>query len=97
MKKKLQTTAVFFSALLLVLVSVLVQPVTAAPLSALQNPGTTGLAAWWTLGETNGERADSLGISNLADIGAVSYASGLVVGNAADFELDNSQLLSAGR
>jgi len=93
MKTKIRTIIFFFLVLLLALVSTLVKPVTAAPLSAIQNPGTADLAAWWALDETSGERADSLGISNLADNSAVGYSSGLVA-NAADFETDNPQSLS---
>jgi hypothetical protein len=93
MKTRLRTTLVLFSILPLILVSLLAHPVTAAPFSAPQNPGTSGLAAWWTLNETSGTRVDSLGISNLVEEGGVSYASGMI-SNAADFELDNAQRLS---
>jgi len=92
MKTKLRTTAAFLAVLILSLISTLARPVTAAPFSA-QNPGTADLAAWWTLDEIIGERADSLAASNLADNGAVGYSSGLI-GNSADLESDSTQFLS---
>lgn len=56
-------------------------------------PNISNLISWWTLDETSGTRYDSHGSSDLADINTVGYATGLK-GNAADFELSNSEYLS---
>lgn len=57
------------------------------------NPGTTNLAAWWSLNETSGNRLDSHGANHLTPGGSVSYAAGKV-GNAADFEATTLDYLS---
>lgn len=55
---------------------------------------TDNLSVFYNLDETSGSRADSLGIYNLTDNNTVLYATG-IIGNAADFEKDNSEYLSA--
>jgi hypothetical protein len=54
---------------------------------------TTSLIAYWELGEASGNRADSHGSNTLADNNTVTQAAGKV-GNAADFERDNTEYLS---
>jgi len=55
---------------------------------------TTDLVAHWNLDETSGARADSTANNNdLTDNNTVLYGAG-VIGNAADFELTNSESLS---
>ena len=56
------------------------------------NPEDVNLISWWELNEESGERADSHGVNNLSDINTVLFAAGKV-GNAADFELTNSEEL----
>lgn len=55
---------------------------------------TDNLVSYWTLDETSGTRADSHGSNDLADNNTVGYAAGKL-NNAADFERDNSEYLSA--
>jgi RHS repeat-associated protein len=57
------------------------------------SPGTTGLAAWWSMDETAGTRYDSYGGNHLTDNNTVSYAAGLR-GNAASFVRANLEFLS---
>lgn len=57
------------------------------------NPGTTNLAAWWSLNETSGTRNDSHGTNHLTVGGSTSYAAGLV-GNAVDLEAATLDYLS---
>ncbi len=59
---------------------------------ASSNPGKLSLEAWWSLDEESGTRVDSHGANDLADNATVLYAAGKV-GNAADFELSNSEYL----
>lgn len=73
----------------LVLVALVVQVAHARPLLAL----TTSLSGYWTLNETSGVRADSLGTSNLSDNNTVGATTG-VLGNAARFVAVNSEYLS---
>jgi len=56
------------------------------------NPGTGGLAAWWSLNETSGTRNDSHSTNHLTDNNTVGYAAGKQ-GNAANLELNNSEFL----
>jgi len=51
------------------------------------------LISWWSLDETSGNRADSHGSNTLTDINTVLYDTGKV-GNAAKFEVANSEYLS---
>jgi RHS repeat-associated protein len=57
------------------------------------NPGTTGLAAWWSLDETSGTRQDSYGTNDLTDNNTVGYGQG-VQGNAASVAPANLERLS---
>jgi len=66
------------------------------------NPGVSGLAAWWSLNETLGQRNDSQGANHLSPTGKLGYAVGRQ-GNAASFNpaypsvlthADNTQLRS---
>lgn len=57
------------------------------------SPGVANLVSWWPLNEQSGNRADAHGASTLTDNNTVLYAAGLV-GNAADFERDNTESLS---
>ncbi|NOT05220.1 MAG: DUF11 domain-containing protein [Anaerolineales bacterium] len=61
--------------------------------SALPNPGTTGLVAWWSLNETSGTRNDSFGSNTLTDNNTVTSTTGKK-GNAAQFTWTNSEWLS---
>lgn len=54
---------------------------------------TDNLVAYWTLDESSGNRADSVGSSTLTDNNTVLAATGKQ-GNGADFERDNSEYLS---
>ena len=54
---------------------------------------TNGLVAHWKMNETSGTRADSHGTSPLLNNGTVTSATGKL-GNAADFELADSDYLS---
>jgi len=56
------------------------------------NPTKANLISWWKLDETSGTRYDAHGSNNLSDINTVGYATGKK-GNAADFELSNSEHL----
>jgi RHS repeat-associated protein len=67
---------------------------------ATNDPGTSGLAAKWSLDETSGQRSDSQGFSHVSPSNTVEYALGRN-GNAASFSsttpgvlthTDNSQL-----
>jgi RHS repeat-associated protein len=61
--------------------------------SAVQNnPGTHGLAAWWTLNESSGTRNDSYGANHLTDYNTVGSTTGKK-SNAADFEKDTLEYL----
>jgi Concanavalin A-like lectin/glucanases superfamily len=53
----------------------------------------TNLQAFWELGEASGTRNDSHGTNHLTDNNTVSSTTGKV-GNAADFERDNTEYLS---
>ncbi len=53
----------------------------------------TSLISWWPLDEESGIRYDAHGTNHLTDNNTVGYAAGKV-GNAADFEKDNSESLS---
>jgi hypothetical protein len=53
----------------------------------------SGIVSYWPLDETSGTRADSLGTNHLSNNNGVGSAPG-VVGNAGDFERDNSSFLS---
>ena len=55
--------------------------------------GTTDLISWWSMDETSGTRNDSHGTNHLTDNNSVLYGTGKQ-GNAADFELSNSEYLS---
>jgi len=57
------------------------------------SPFLTNLAAYWKLDEASGTRADSLGVSNLADTGGVAQSVGKVA-SAAHFTRASSQLLN---
>ena len=57
------------------------------------NPGTSGLAAWWSLNETSGVRNDSHGNNHLTDNDTVGSANGLR-SNAASFVPANLEYLS---
>lgn len=57
------------------------------------NPITTNLETWWELNEESGDRSDSHGSNTLTDNNTVLFATGKQ-GNAADFELGNSEFLS---
>ena len=59
----------------------------------LPNPGTNGLAAWWSMDETSGTRNDSYSVNHLTDTNTIGAVSGKR-GNAADFEKDNLEYLS---
>jgi RHS repeat-associated protein len=57
------------------------------------NPGSTGLAAWWSLNEASGARNDSHGTNHLTDNNTVASTSGLKT-NAASFVTANQEFLS---
>jgi len=60
----------------------------------MSNPGTTNLVAYWELNEESGTRVDSHASLDLTDNNTVLYSASGVQGNAADFELSNSEYLS---
>ncbi len=76
--------------MLLVICIATATTVTAAPMQQT-NPGIP--VSCWDLDEASGTRADSYGGNTLTDNNTVASATGLV-GNAADFEADNSEYLS---
>jgi hypothetical protein len=49
-----------------------------------EHPLLDGLVSYWTLDETSGTRADSVGANHMTPVGSVSYDTG-VLGNAASF------------
>jgi hypothetical protein len=51
------------------------------------------LVAYWKLGETSGNRADSVGANTLTDTNTVTYDTG-IIGNAAKFTAANSEHLT---
>jgi hypothetical protein len=59
-----------------------------------QSDLTTNLVAYWTLDETSGNRADSVGSSTLTEYGTVGSAAG-VIGQAAQFSGTNTYRLAA--
>jgi hypothetical protein len=61
---------------------------------AIQAGLMSGLVSYWKLDEASGTRADSHGPNPLADNNTVLNASGKI-SNAADFEINNSEYLSA--
>ena len=58
------------------------------------NPLLTGLVSYWTLNETSGNRADSVGTNTLAPLNAPGSAAG-IISNAATFTAASSQNLHA--
>jgi hypothetical protein len=95
MKSNRTATAAALALLLVILAVSTILPAAAAPQPAplMSNPGATGLVSCWPMNETSGTRADLYGGNNLTDNNTVGNATGKV-GNAADFELDNSEYLS---
>ncbi len=57
------------------------------------NPGIANVISSWSMDEESGVRADSHGANDLADNNTVLFAAGKI-GNAANFERDNSEYLS---
>jgi len=64
-----------------------------ASLAATMSIQQSGIVSYWNLDEASGTRADALTGNTLADNATVTQGTGQV-GNAADFELDNSEFLS---
>ena len=58
------------------------------------NPGLVGLAGWWSMDETSGQRLDSYHVNHLTDINTVGSATGLK-GKAASFVPANLEALTA--
>ncbi len=63
---------------------------TSTPLPDTNSPGTTALAAWWSMNETSGTRNDSHGTSHLTDVNTVLFAPG-VNGSSASFVTANQE------
>jgi RHS repeat-associated protein len=64
------------------------------PAADFNNPGTTGLSAWWTMDESSGQRNDShINALHLSDNSTVASTTGKV-STAADFEKDNLEYFS---
>lgn len=84
---------IFLSLLIVVLFGLSALPSYAAPLFD-DNPGTTNLAACWSMNEVSGSRADSSANAyTLTDNNTVASTTGKV-GNAASFIRENSERLS---
>lgn len=56
---------------------------------------TANLVSFWKLDQASGTRSDSHGSNDLADNNTVGQGAGTVYSNCADFELSNSEYLSA--
>lgn len=77
---------------IIVLVALVPGLVLAAP-QWQDNPGLTGLVAYWSLDEMSGTRVDSFSSNDLTDNNTVGYTTGKI-GNAASFVSGNAEYLS---
>lgn len=92
--KKNHITSAAIVLLALVILAGTILPAAAAPQPAplMTNPGSTNLVSCWSFDETSGTRNDLYGSNHLTDYNTVGYATGKI-GNAADFELNNTEYM----
>lgn len=90
----MRTTRIILPLLLIAaLIGLSALPNTGSAKPLYNNPGTSGLAAWWSLDETSGTRNDSHGSNHLTDNNTVGYAAGKK-SNAAYFVVSNAEALT---